>query len=372
MALRGWHAHEVASTLAPALELATSLHRREALLPVLPGLWVNRMTQGRNAESLQFAERMLEEAAQGGDPSLRLVGHMAAMASHWWVGNFLIAKQHGKDGLELYDPEAHRPIADSLNYDPKTMFHMYNASSAWMLGYADTAVHEMEAMEAHARWRSHPFDLLVALTFGAIPFQYRGDLGEFRGRLDAAREVAREQGLAFFGDVYAPWLGGFALGQEGRHQDAVEALSTGIQTWTELGLLGLLPYARRLLAESLAATGALDQAIEVLDGSLEQIARPGWEERVHLAEVLRVRGVVLEHLGRLEEAEHDLRSAIEVARSQQAKSWELRAAISLARLWSKQGKRGEARELLAQVYAWFTEGFDSRDLKEAKALLESL
>ena len=91
-----------------------------------------------------------------------------------------------------------------------------------------------------------------------------------------------------------------------------------------------------------------------------------------LAEVLRVRGVVLEQLGRLEEAEHDLRSAIEVARSQQAKSWELRAAMSLARLWSKQGKRGEARELLAPVYAWFTEGFDSRDLREARALLGSL
>ena len=372
MALRGWHAQEVASALAPALELATSLHRPEALLPVLPGLWVNRMTQGRNAESLQFAERMLAEGEGGEDSRLRLVGHMAAMASHWWVGNFLLTRQHGERVLELYDREAHRPIADLLNYDPKTMAHMYNASSAWILGYADTAVREMQAMEVHARWRGHAFDLLVALTFGALPSHYRGDLSEFRGRLDAAREVAQEQGLAFFGEVYAPWLGGFALGQEGRHREAVEALSTGIQAWSELGLLGLLPYARRLLAESLAATGALDQAIEVLDASLEQVARPGWEERVHLAEVLRVRGVVLEQLGRLDDAEHDLRSAIEVACSQQAKSWELRAAMSLARLWNKQGRRGKARELLAPVYAWFTEGLESRDLRQARDLLGSL
>jgi class 3 adenylate cyclase/predicted ATPase len=372
MALRGWHAHEVASTLTPALELATSLHRREALLPVLAGLWVNRMTQGRNAESLQFAERMLTQADRGGDSTLRLVGHMAAMASHWWVGNFLIAKQHSERVLELYDPEAHRLIAELVNHDPKTLVHLYSAASAWMLGYPDTAVHEMEAMEAHARRRNHPFDRLVALTFGALPFHYRGNIGEFRGRLDAAREIAREQGLAFFGDVYAPWLGGFALGQEGRHLEAVEALSTGIQTWTELGLLGLLPYAKRLLADSLAAMGALDQAIEVLDASLEQIARTGWEERVHLAEVLRVRGVVLEQLGKPQEAERDLRNAIEVARSQRAKSWELRAALSLARLWSKQGKRGEAHELLAPVYAWFTEGFGTKDLAEARALLDRL
>ena len=208
------------------------------------------------------------------------------------MGNFLIAQQHGEKALELYDPEAHWPIANLINNDPKTLVHLYNAASAWMLGYPDTAVQEMEAMEAHARRRNHPFDRLVALTFGALPWHYRGDLGEFRGRLDAAREIAREQGLTFFGDVYAPWLGCFALGQEGRHQEAVEALSTGVRTWTELGLLGLLPYAKRLLAESLAATGALDQAIEVLDASLEQIARPGWDERVHLAEVLRVKGTV--------------------------------------------------------------------------------
>jgi predicted ATPase len=195
---------------------------------------------------------------------------------------------------------------------------------------------------------------------------------EFRRRLDAAQEVAREQGLAFFGDVYAPWLGSFVLGQEGRHREAVEALSAGIRMWTERGLLGLLPYARRLLAESLAATGAVGQALEVLNASLEQIARPGWEERVHLAEVLRVKGLVLEQLGRPQEAERELHSAIEVARAQQAKSWELRAALSLARLWSKQGKHGEARRLLAPVHAWFTEGFDTSDLKEAKTLLDTL
>jgi len=371
MALRGWHAHEVASALTPALELATSIDRQDALIPVLGGLFFHRMTQGRNAESFQFAERMLETADRDGDSSLRLVGHMAATAAQWWMGNFLVSRQHGEKALELYDFEAHRPIADSINHDPKTLVHWYRASSAWMLGYPDTALREMETAEAHARRRNQAFDLLVTLTFGALPLQYRGNLAEYRGRLDAARETAEEQGLAFFCD-YAPWLGCFALGQEGRHQEAVEALSTGIQTRAEEGLLGLLPYAKRLLAESLAATGAREQAIGVLDESLAQIARSGWEERVHLAEVQRVRGVVLEQLGRLEEAEHDLRSAIEVARNQEAKSWELRSSMSLARFWSKQGKRGEARELLAPVYAWFTEGFESRDLREAKALLETL
>ena len=127
-----------------------------------------------------------------------------------------------------------------------------------------------------------------------------------------------------------------------------------------------------MLAESLAATGAAAQAREVLDASLEQIARPGWEERVHLAEVLRLRGCVLEQLGRSDETQSDLRAALEVARGQHAKSWGLRAATSLARLWPREGKLAEARELPAPVYGWFTEGFGTRDLTEAKLLLDVL
>jgi predicted ATPase len=372
MALRGWSAQEVTLTFMPALALAKSLRRSESLLPILFGLWVNCMAQGRNAESMRWVEEMLEAAEANGDSDLNVVGQMSATASHWWLGNFNAAREHETRVLESYDPEVHRRMAEMINHDPKTLVNVYGAQCIWMLGYPDQALRELEAMERHARERNHPFDAFTALTFGALPLHYRGDLGAFRRCLDVAKTLAQQQGLAAFGDVYIRWLSGFALGQEGRHREAVDVFSWGIPIWTRQGLLGLMPYAKRLFAESLAATGASAEALDVLDASLEQIARPGWEERVHLAEVLRVRGCVLAQLGRSEEAERDLRSAIEVARGQTAKSWELRSATSLARLWHRQGKSAEARELLAPVYGWFTEGFDTRDLTEAKSLLEVL
>ena len=126
------------------------------------------------------------------------------------------------------------------------------------------------------------------------------------------------------------------------------------------------------LAEGFAFTGQLVDALRIVDESIEQIERPGWGERAWLSENLRVKGVILEQLGQTKEAELTLQHSIAVAREQLAKSWELRSAKSLARLWQAQGRPREAYELLAPIYHWFTEGFGTKDLKEAKALLDEL
>ena len=133
-----------------------------------------------------------------------------------------------------------------------------------------------------------------------------------------------------------------------------------------------MPYLRAALAEGLALSGDIESGLRLIEESLAQIARPGWEERAHLAEVLRLKGWMLQQQGKLAAAEENYLASLDVAREQQAKSWELRTSTSLARMWQLQGKRKEALDLLTPVYDWFTEGFDTKDLIEANALLDEL
>ena len=133
-----------------------------------------------------------------------------------------------------------------------------------------------------------------------------------------------------------------------------------------------MPYFRVVLAEGIGLSGDLEGGLRLIEENLSQITRPGWEERSHLAEVLRLKGWMLQQQGKLAAAEDNYLASLDVAREQQAKSWELRTATNLAKLWQSQGKRKQAQELLAPIYGWFTEGFDTKDLKEAKALLDEL
>jgi predicted ATPase len=132
------------------------------------------------------------------------------------------------------------------------------------------------------------------------------------------------------------------------------------------------PTMKAWVAEGMALTGDLDNALHLIDEAIAQIERPGWEERVHYAEVLRLQGWMLSLKGDSEGAERKFLASLDWARHQQAKMWELRTSTSLARLWQSEGRRQEAYELLAPVYAWFTEGFDTRDLQDAKSLLTEL
>ena len=145
-----------------------------------------------------------------------------------------------------------------------------------------------------------------------------------------------------------------------------------METWNAHGNEILMPYFRAVLAEGLALNGDATGGLRLIEDSLTQIARPGWEERWHLAEILRLKGWMLTLQGDLGGAEQKYLASLDWARQQQAKSWELRTATSLARLWQQQGKIAEAHEMLAEIYNWFTEGFDTKDLQEAKALLDEL
>jgi len=191
-------------------------------------------------------------------------------------------------------------------------------------------------------------------------------------RVEEAERLGRAHSLPFISDVLAQVIKGLAWLRAGRLAKGIPQLRGALETWSAHGNEIFMPYLRAVLAEGLALSGDSAGGLRLIEESLTQIARPGWEERLHLAEVLRLKGWMLLLHGDLDGAEQNYLASLDWAREQQAKSWELRTSTSLARLWQRQGKYKDAHELLAPVYNWFTEGFDTKDLKEAKALLEEL
>jgi predicted ATPase len=165
---------------------------------------------------------------------------------------------------------------------------------------------------------------------------------------------------------------GLAFIREGKAAEGVIPLSAGLSFWEASGGKVRMPILKGFLAEAMALTGDLDNALHLIDEVIPQVERPGWEERLFYAEILRLRGWILLLKGDSGGAERNFLVSLDWARRQQAKMWELRTSTSLAWLWHSQGKRQEAYELLAPVYGWFTEGFDTKDLLEAKALLDEL
>ena len=165
---------------------------------------------------------------------------------------------------------------------------------------------------------------------------------------------------------------GEALLREGKPAEGIAPLKTNIASWDASGGKLRSPTVKAFLAEGMALNGDLANALHLIDEQIAQVERPGWEERLHYAETLRLKGWMLSLRGDLEGAERNFLASLDWARRQQAKMWELRTSTSLARLWRSQGKRQEAYELLPPVYGWFTEGFDTKDLKEAKELLMDL
>lgn len=370
VAQSGWGHSEVNRILEPAWALAESLEHRPSYVPVLNALWVHYLCVDRLAVSLQWAENLLAAGAAAHDESLEIVGHRAASASYYWLGDFTSARKHGDIVQSMYDSQRHWHIAQLTNTDPLTGEGIYRAQYLWMLGYPDQAVAASDAKDEHARRRNHPFDLAFALTLGAQAFDFRCEPDELLRRTEEAERVGREHGVALLWEIMAEISRGVAWLRAGRAADSVAQLEKAIARLTATGHRIWIWYLRALQAEGLALSGDLEGASALIDESVRQIENG--EERSHYAEVLRLKGWLLIQHGKLEEAEVNLRAAIDVARGQQAKSWELRAATTLSRLLADRGDRASAREQLARVYCWFTEGFDTKDLKEAKALLDVL
>jgi class 3 adenylate cyclase/tetratricopeptide (TPR) repeat protein len=371
-ALKGWAAQEVWDSLHPALPLAHSLRRNDALPPILRGLFSNVVNRGRVAESLSWVAQLMNAAETYRDPDLLILGHNAAATAYFWLGDPIKTREHADRVLALYSEERHCHLVGLLNTDPKTISLVFSALSTSMLGYPEQPARIIDAAHDHARRLGHPFDQCWALTTGGRVFDHLGEPDEWLKRIEEADRVGRESSLPVATEIWVPGYSGIALIRKGRFAEGMPLLERGLAGWEQRGGRASIPYFKSVLAEGTAQLGDLAGALDLVDEGIAQIERPGWEERHHYAEALRIKGWIFSLRGEMEAAERAYVASLDWARQQQAKSWELRTATSYARLMRGQGRVGEAHELLALVYGWFTEGFATKDLADAKALLEEL
>jgi predicted ATPase len=258
-----------------------------------------------------------------------------------------------------------------MGQDPGVACRIYAAVTLWSLGYPAQALARVHEALALAHELPHPFSLAFARCFAAFVSQFRRDVPAVHAHAEATVALATEQGFtqwAVQGMILRKW----ALAKQGQGEEEITQVRQGIAAYRATGASVFVPYFYAWLADVFAHLGQVEDGLQALAEAHTLVEQQ--EERWWAAEVCRLRGVLLLRQTGTPQAEAEtwLQRALEVARRQEAKSLELRAAMSLARLWQQQGKRADAHALLAPIYGWFTEGFDTADLQEAKALLEEL
>jgi class 3 adenylate cyclase/predicted ATPase len=354
-----------------ALELAESSGEPQQRFEALYGAWQSTRdsVSGGIAAARSLSERLLRMAEPEGDDGLRLQAHHSGWTTRLHAGDPAKTREHADAGRLLYDPEKH--ASHRLVYgghDPGVCAQLSGALAEWLLGYPDKALASIAEGLALAERIAHPFTLGLALLQSSEVYLNLREPERALRQLDAAEAVAAEQRLSLMSEP--GMLRGAALLEQNAVDEAIARIREGVAKWTGLGRTKDLPYGLAFLAEGLARHGDRAAALAALREGLEIADATGehkWDAELH-----RVTGTVLLAENKLDEGQAALQEAIRIAQAQHAKSLELRAVRDLTRLWGEQGRRAEARDLLAPVYGWFTEGFDTADLKEAKALLDEL
>jgi tetratricopeptide (TPR) repeat protein len=289
----------------------------------------------------------------------------------FYLGEFISARPYFEQALALYDP-AHRPsYSEVLPYDARVLFGLFSSQLFACLGHLDRALSERDTALREARRLRHAPTLAIAL--GAGGWQTGSFLclepGSLLKYADELLTLANEHRLGF-DRMPALFCRGLSLAALGSADEGIPLITAGVAGWRELGFIVLTPWQLSLLGNACRMAGQWQAAL----GQLAEARRLAEETKARwfLAETLRLTADVLLATGDRAGAEASYREAIAIAQQQSAKLWELRAAMSLARLWRDQGKRAEARDLLAPVYGWFTDGFDTPVLQEATALLAEL
>jgi class 3 adenylate cyclase/tetratricopeptide (TPR) repeat protein len=364
---KGFESQEAPQAYARARELAERHEDAGQLFVAVYGLWQANIGSGTLVGANILSNRLLQLTSGAIDNGLRLQAHHTAWTTCLFSGEPGAAREHCEAGRLLYNPEqhlAHRRLYGG--HDPGVCARYMGAQVDWLLGYPDKALTIGSEALALAEHVAHPLSLEFVLVFNAMLHVDRGEPELALQRLEVAEMLVAEQRLGF---VMEPrFLRGAALSAHGAFDEAVaclrEALAGG------LGARTFRPYGFTRLAEALASQGQHRAAIAAVREGMEaqeETAALRWGAELH-----RLEGIALVGLNQLEEGQKALEEALRVARGQQAKAYELRAATNLAQLWGEQGRRAEARHLLATVFGWFTEGFDTSDLKGAKALLGEL
>jgi predicted ATPase len=341
------------------------------LFSVLFGVWVASYVAFNGEVMRSLAAQFLALAGKQGTTVPLMVGNRMMGTSLLLTGDIAEGRAHLDRAIALYDPVQHRPLATRLGQDVRVSILPYRAFALWSLGYPAAALADADHALKDAREIGHAASLMFALAVTSWTLIQCANYATANIQLDEIIGLAGEKGALYWkaqGMLEQGWL--FAL--TGKASDAVHKITSGLAEWRSTGSTLLMPFNLSCLARAYAELGKFDDAWRCIGEAMTTAETT--HERLWQAEIHCMAGEIalLAPDPDAAKAEAYFERALEVARGQQAKSWELRAAMRMARLWRYQGKRDEARDLLAPIYGWFTEGFDTRDLKEAKALLGEL
>jgi predicted ATPase len=378
--INSWATPAIRQAYARARELGQRLGASQKLLAVLLGQFVGYLQRAELQTAQELAIHLLTQVQGPGDSLPLLTAHATLGMVLLARGEVVAAHRHLAQSITLSVPTDHRTLVTHHSFDLGVIVRGNVAMSLWLLGAPEQALGYIHELHALAQELSHPPSLAWAILFIARVAQWRRDAPATLRWTDALIAYGTEYGFA----PHVSWarlLHGWALMAQGQREQGLAQMRQGLTAYDAMQAAQWRPYFLALLAEGYGQTGAPDEGLRLLAEAL--VAVQHTDEHMWEAELHRLQGELLlqaqhqqpalaDDLSRRAVAEASLHQALAVARRQQAKSLELRAAMSLARFWQQQGKRVKAQALLAPVYGWFTEGFDTTDLQEARTLLDVL
>jgi predicted ATPase len=369
MAAKGQGAPEVGRAYARARELCAALGEPPQLFPVLWGLWRFCSIRAEHDAARQLGEECLSLARKLEDPALLMAAYSALGGTLLWLGEIAPGHAYLDQAAALYDPDRQRTLPARFGQDPAVSSLSYSAWSLWALGYPDQALRRSDEARALAEKLANPVSMAASLVYAAMLHQFRREGQAAQRRAEAAIALSDEHGLPQFLTV-GTILRGWAVAAQGRLDEGIAQMRDGLAARREQGIELARPWYLALLAGAYGDTGEVEEARRLL-AEAASLSDKGYYE----PELRRLEGVLLlKQAGRdaAPAAQTCFEQALELARRAGARSWELRAATSLADLWRHQGRRREANDLLAPLFDWFTEGLETADLQDARALLNQL
>jgi predicted ATPase len=372
MPTRGFGNPEVAAAFTRAADICKQVEDIRGLFIALRGKGQYHLISGDMGSACDGARRILSLAEDVGNRDFLIEAHHLGWGAFCFAGEFRTAQRHAEEGIALYQRERDHHLTYTYSgHDPGMCARAFGSLSLGQLGYLERALTRCRDGLVLAEALAHPFTIGIALWAAGI-------LHQLRREADAIRQIGeRMYAYGTETDVrmivpFGKFFRGDALAQHGKFAEGIEQMREGISELRSMGTLFSLSSLFAALANACARCGRIGEGLATVEEGMAIMSTGG--ENFCLSELLRIKGklLVARSVHDRDAAESAFSEALSVSGAQHAKILELRAAMSMARLWRDQGKRDEARELLAPVYGWFTEGFDTRDLKEAKALLDEL
>jgi class 3 adenylate cyclase/predicted ATPase len=369
LTVNGYGSDQVGAIYARAQALCERVGDAEQRMLTLFGVWAYHTFKADYVVALSTAEQLLALAESVGDVGGRIVAYGAMTPTMFFMGKHAEAVAYAEQGVALYQPSEHSHLATIYGHDPGAFCHDFGAQAALLLGFPERAVQMNAEALLVEKELGHTLTTASMLVHSALFHSYRRDAKATLSFADAGIAFSNERGIPFR-SLEADLIKGWAMAELGDAEAGVALIQGTLVPWRQIGADIIMSWWWALLARALHLAGRHDEALATLRDAMSFAEEHN--ELAYLPELLRLKGNILLDVDEQEEAEACFEAAVARAREMDAKFWELGAATCLARLWHSQGKTAEALALLAPVYDWFTEGFDSADLKEAKALLDDL